>query len=203
MLYTHSKAYVCHYGQNNLADKAPIWYYSSDTIRLVNTRSNASLCNLYAISMQSRPSSNLVLMQSRSQCYLVFNAISFPMQSLDNLFQSPCNLYASSMQFPCNVIYDSLCNPYTIPTQSLCNLHAILIQSLRNLDAISMQFCAILRASFLKIYIRIEFYAKFGKWKDWSEIGWIDPRWGPSVGNFCRTGKGLVVYHWFGAFEND
>ena len=70
--------------------------------------------------------------------------------------------------------------------QSLYNPYAIYVQSLRNLCAIY----AILRASFLETYKQIEFNAKIGKWKDWSKISWIDPRWGPSVGNYCRTGKG-------------
>ena len=104
MLYTHSKAYVCHYGQNNLAYKALFDITRLDNTRLVITRFNASLRNLYAILMQSCLNAislqslyNLVSMQSR------LNAISFLMQSLYNLYaisvQSLCNLYAISADF--------------------------------------------------------------------------------------------------------
>ena len=46
MLYTHSKAYVCHYGQDNLAYKALSDITRLDNTRLVITRLDAYLRNL-------------------------------------------------------------------------------------------------------------------------------------------------------------
>ena len=136
----------------------------------------SNLCCLNAISslIPSRLNAISFSMQSRSQCYLVsqcnlvFNAIF--RQSLSISMQSLCEFYAISLQ--CYMILSA------IPLQSLRNLF--------NLHAIFVQF---LELPSCKSTYGLNSMQKIGKWKDWSEIGWIDPRWGPSVGNFCRTAR--------------